>query len=78
MPETKGVALEEAGVNLGIELSEEDVSAGSLGPRGHPGQGETSLVSRWIAARHSEIAIFGPGDRSRRRIPLNGRHNRSR
>jgi MFS transporter, SP family, xylose:H+ symportor len=34
MPETKGVPLEEMEANLGIELSEEDVSAGS-GPRGH-------------------------------------------
>ncbi len=35
MPETKGVPLEEMEANLGIELSEEDLSAASSGPRGH-------------------------------------------
>jgi SP family xylose:H+ symportor-like MFS transporter len=35
MPETKGIPLEEMEANLGIELSEEDVSAASSGPRGH-------------------------------------------
>jgi MFS transporter, SP family, xylose:H+ symportor len=33
MPETRGVPLEEMEANLGIELSEEDVSGS--GPRGH-------------------------------------------
>jgi sugar porter (SP) family MFS transporter len=35
MPETKNVPLEEMERNLGIELSEEDVSGAESGPRGH-------------------------------------------
>ena len=35
MPETRGVPLEEMERNLGIELSEEDVSGSQSGPRGH-------------------------------------------
>ena len=35
MPETKNVPLEEMERNLGIELSEEDVSGAQSGPRGH-------------------------------------------
>jgi SP family xylose:H+ symportor-like MFS transporter len=35
MPETKGVPLEEMERNLGIELTDEDVSSASSGPRGH-------------------------------------------
>ena len=35
MPETRGVPLEEMERNLGIELSEEDVSGAQSGPRGH-------------------------------------------
>jgi MFS transporter, SP family, xylose:H+ symportor len=35
MPETRGVPLEEMEANLGIELSEEDVTGAQSGPRGH-------------------------------------------
>jgi MFS transporter, SP family, xylose:H+ symportor len=35
MPETRGVPLEEMERNLGIELTEEDVSGAGSGPRGH-------------------------------------------
>lgn len=35
MPETRGVPLEEMERNLGIELSDEDVSGAQSGPRGH-------------------------------------------
>ena len=35
MPETRGVPLEEMERNLGIELSEEDVSGAQSGPRAH-------------------------------------------
>ena len=35
MPETKNVPLEEMERNLGIELSEEDVSGAQSGPRAH-------------------------------------------
>jgi MFS transporter, SP family, xylose:H+ symportor len=35
MPETRGVPLEEMEANLGIELSEEDITGAQSGPRAH-------------------------------------------